>query len=81
MQLIEDAKTVLLKAWSVRLALLAAVFSAMEVALPFFAPFVPPHTMAILAVVASSGAAIARVVAQPKMREQQATWPEVEDGP
>lgn len=67
MQLIDDAKTVLLKAWSVRLALLGAVFSAAEVALPFFAPFVPPHTMAILAVVASAGAAIARVVAQPAM--------------
>lgn len=67
MELIEDAKNVLLKAWSVRLALLAALFSAMEVALPFFAPFVPQHTMAVLAVVASAGAAIARVVAQPKM--------------
>lgn len=67
MQLIDDAKTVLLKAWSVRLALLSAAFSAAEVALPFFAPFVPPHTMAIMAVVASAGAAIARVVAQPAM--------------
>ena len=69
MELIADAKTVILKAWSIRLALLAAVFSAAEVALPFFAPFVPPHTMAILAVVASSGAAIARVIAQPKMHD------------
>jgi hypothetical protein len=69
MTLIEDAKSVLLKAWSVRLALLAALFSAAEVALPFFAPFVPAHTMAILALFASSGAAIARVVAQPKMHE------------
>ncbi len=79
MQFIQDAKTVLMKAWSVRLALLAAVFSAMEVALPFFAPFVPPHTMAILAVVASAGAAIARIVSQPKMHTQKADWPEVED--
>jgi hypothetical protein len=69
MQLIQDAKTVLLKAWSVRLALLAALFSAAEVALPFFAPFMPPHMMAILALLASTGAAIARVVAQPKMHE------------
>lgn len=69
MQLIDDAKTVLLKAWSVRLALLGAVFSAAEVALPFFAPFVPAHTMAILAVVASAGAAIARVVAQPALHQ------------
>lgn len=67
MELIEDAKTVLLKAWSVRLALLGAAFSAAEVALPFFAPFVPEHTMAVLAVIASSGAAIARVVAQPSL--------------
>jgi hypothetical protein len=67
MKLIEDAKTVLLRAWSIRLALLAAVFSAAEVALPFFAPFVPPKTMAILALLASTGAAIARLVAQPTM--------------
>lgn len=66
MTLIQDAKVVLLKAWSIRLALLAAVFSAAEVALPFFAPFMPPHVMAIAAVFASTGAAVARVVAQPK---------------
>ena len=68
MTLIDNAKEVLLKAWSVRLALLGAMFSAAEVSLPFFAPLelVPPGTMAILAMVASSGAAIARIVAQPK---------------
>ena len=68
MTLIDNAKEVLLKAWSVRLALLGAMFSAVEVSLPFFAPLelVPPGTMAILAMVASSGAAIARIIAQPK---------------
>lgn len=66
MTLIDDAKNVLLKAWSVRLALLGAAFSAAEVALPFFDPFFPPRTMAVLALIASAGAAIARVVAQPK---------------
>jgi hypothetical protein len=65
--LITDAKTVLLKAWSVRLALLGAAFSAAEVALPFFDPFLPPKTMAVLALIASAGAAIARVVAQPEL--------------
>lgn len=69
MELIQDAKTVATKAWSVRLAMLGAVFSAAEVALPFFSPFVPEKTMAILALVASAGAAVARVVAQPKMRK------------
>jgi len=69
MTLIDDAKTVLLKAWSIRLALLGAMFSALEVALPFFQPLdiFPPTTMAILALVASSGAALARLIAQPKM--------------
>lgn len=65
MELIEDAKQVLLKAWSVRLALLSAALSALEVALPFFTTFIPPNTMAILAVCTSAGAAVARIVAQP----------------
>ena len=67
MTLIDDAKTVLLKAWSIRLALLGALFSAAEVALPFFAPLglIPPTTMAVLALICSSGAAVARLVAQP----------------
>ena len=65
MTLVDDAKTILFKAWSVRLALLSAVLSAAEVALPYFTGFVPPGTMAILAIVTSSGAAIARIVAQP----------------
>jgi len=69
MTLIEDAKTVVLKAWSIRLALLGAFFSALEVALPFFQPLdiFPPTTMAALALIASAGAALARLVAQPKM--------------
>ena len=67
-KLIDNAKEVLLKAWSVRFAVLAALFSAVEVALPFFEPLglVPPRTMAVLALVASAGAALARLVAQPK---------------
>lgn len=69
MELIKDAKTVLLRAWSIRLAILSAAFSAMEVALPFFDGLVPPRTMAILALVASSGAAFARLVAQPQLHK------------
>lgn len=67
MELIDDAKTILFKAWSVRLALLGAAFSAAEVALPFFNPFLPPKTMAILALISSAGAAVARIVAQPSI--------------
>lgn len=71
MTLIDNAKEVLFKAWSIRLALLSAIISAMEVALPFFTTFIPPNTMAILAVLTSAGAAIARLVAQPNTLPQQ----------
>ena len=71
MELIQDAKTVLFKAWhsSVRLAVLSAVFSAAEVSPPDFTGLIPPHTMALLAVFTSAGAAAARLVAQPQMYE------------
>ena len=69
MKLIDDAKSVLLKAWSIRLALLSALFGAAEVAVPYFAPFLPPGVMAVLATVSSVGAAVARVTAQPKMHD------------
>ena len=69
MTLVDDAKTILIKAWSIRLALLSAALSAAEVALPYFTDFVPPNTMAILAVVTSASAAVARVVAQPAMKD------------
>ena len=70
--LIPDWSLVLKKAWSVRLAVLAAAFSAAEVALPFFTPFFPDRTMAVLAVLASTGAVIARIWAQPSMHAEDA---------
>lgn len=70
MELLPEWKQLLDKAWSFRLALLAAVFSAAEVALPFLAPTlsesIPPKTMAAIAVVVALGAAFARLIAQPK---------------
>lgn len=70
--LIPDWRLILRKAWSVRLAVLAAAFSAAEVALPFFTPFFPDRTMAVLAVLASTGAVIARIWAQPSMHAEDA---------
>jgi hypothetical protein len=67
MTFIDNAAEVLKKAWSIRLSMLAALFSAAEVALPFFTDFVPPHTMAIVAVFTAAGAAVARLIAQPKI--------------
>lgn len=65
MTLIDNAKEVFLKAWSIKLSVLSAVLSAAEVALPFFTDFVPPRTMAVLAVFTAAGSAAARLVAQP----------------
>ncbi|MBU3577562.1 hypothetical protein [Polynucleobacter sp. UK-Kesae-W10] len=67
MKLIDDWKTVAVKAWSMRLALLSATFSGAEVALPYFNGIVPPGTFAVLALVISVGAALSRLVHQPKM--------------
>lgn len=69
MTLIDNAKEVFLKAWSIKLSMLSAVLSAAEVALPFFTDFVPPRTMAVLAVFTAAGAAAARLVAQPAIKK------------
>jgi hypothetical protein len=66
---IENAARVLKQAWSIRLALLSAVFSALEFALPFLTDAIPPKTMAILAIFTAVGSAAARLVAQPKLHE------------
>ncbi len=69
MKLIDDAGRVLRNAWSVRLALLSALFSGLELAIPFLGDFLPPRLMAALALVTGVGAAVARLVAQPRLRE------------
>lgn len=55
------------KAWSIRLAALAAMFSAAEVILPMFADLIPRNLFAALSFVAIVGAAVARVIDQPEM--------------
>jgi hypothetical protein len=67
MTFIEDWDKKFHKLWSIRLALLTAVFGALEVALPFFTGIVPPGTMAGLASFTAIGSAVARVIAQPKL--------------
>ena len=66
---IENAGRVLKRAWSIRLAMLSAVFSALEFALPFLTDVVPSKTMAILAAFTAIGSAAARLIAQPKIHE------------
>ena len=57
-------KEILKKAWSVRLMIVAALLSGIEVILPFFATAVPPGIFAALSFLAVSSAFVARLVAQ-----------------
>ena len=64
MAFIEDWKRQFPKLWSVRLALLSAVFSAIEAGFNVYTTGQPP-LIALSAMLVSLGSAIARVVAQP----------------
>ena len=72
MNLVSDWKVIALKAWSMRLILLAGLLSGLEVAMPaiadFFEPLdlIPQGTFALLAALVSAGAGVARIVAQPR---------------
>ena len=65
--LLPDWQRILKQAWSIRLTLLAGLFSAAEVILPLFVDVLPRHLFVVLAFVAIVGAALARLVAQPEM--------------
>lgn len=66
MKLYQDWRRILRKAWSVRLGVLAGLFSAAEVILPLFVDAIPRNLFALLSFVAVMGAVVARLVAQPK---------------
>jgi len=62
--LVNDAKAVALKAWSVRLAALATVFSTLEALQPLLQIFVPAGTFAIIGALFGLGTIIARFIKQ-----------------
>ena len=70
MQLLANWKTILAKAWSVRLIILAVILSGIEVMLPLLQPALegtmPKGLFAALAGIASASALAARIIAQPK---------------
>jgi hypothetical protein len=69
MTLIDNWKAVATRAWSMRLVVLSAILSGAEVALPLFSDAVHRGTFAALAIVVSLGAAVSRLVAQPKLHQ------------
>lgn len=68
MTLNENWRLLLRKAWSVRLMLIAFVFTMAEVMLPFFSDEVPPRLFAVLSGIAVAGAFVSRLIAQKDMR-------------
>ena len=64
MMLIEEWRTVLKRAWSVRLMIIAALLSGVEIILPMFSDIVPRGLFAALSFAATVGASVARFVAQ-----------------
>jgi hypothetical protein len=64
-----DWKQILRKAWSVRLIILAGLFSALEVVVPLFDDAFPRNTFAVLSGITTAAALIARVMMQRNMDE------------
>ena len=64
MTLICNWREVLAKSWAIRLALVSAALTAIEVALPLFTTVVPAGLFAIAATIIGVAGAVARVVYQ-----------------
>ena len=67
LSLLDDWRRVARRAWSIRLSVVAAIFTAAEVVVALFGDVLPRGVFVLLAFSASIGAAIARLVAQPEM--------------
>lgn len=65
--LTDDWKKILRKAWSFRLAMLAALLSGVETVLPMLEPSMQTGIFSGLSFVVAVGAGAARIVAQPSM--------------
>lgn len=71
MNLLPNWKWLVRKAWSLRLMLLAAVLSGIEVALPFFSSSVPTGAFAAASFVVVAAAFVARLTAQKSMEQRR----------
>ena len=67
-----DWQTVLRRAWSIRLMLLAGLLSGCEVALPLLGDALPRNLFAVLSMLAVSGGFVARLLAQQDMNDGRA---------
>ena len=68
--LLPEWRWLIRKAWSVRLVVLSALLSGIEVVLPLFVDSMQRNVFAVLAMLAAIGAGVARVIAQPRMERR-----------
>lgn len=68
MMLYENWKQLLRKAWSIRLMILAFIFTGLEVALPLLSESIPNKLFAVLSGFAVAGAFVSRLVVQKDMQ-------------
>ena len=71
MRMIEDWKKVLRYGWSIRLIVLAGLLSGLEIVLPMFGDVLPRRLFAALMFSVTVAAFIARLTAQPKMKDRE----------
>ena len=64
MRLRREWKTILKRAWSVRLTLLAGIFTTAEAVVPVFVDAMPRGVFVALSAVSIIGAMVSRVIAQ-----------------
>ena len=65
--LLPDWQNILRRAWSIRFSILATVFTTVEVLVPVFGEALPRGMFVLLALAASIGATVSRLLAQPGM--------------
>lgn len=70
MMLIDNWKDVVKKAWSIRLMVLAGLFSGLEVILPLFVYDLPRNVFAGLSMLVILAAFVARLMAQQELRRE-----------
>jgi hypothetical protein len=69
MKLIENWRDIAKRAWSMRLMVLAALLSGVEIVLPLFSEALPRGLFAVLSFLAVAGAFVARLIAQKGLSE------------
>jgi len=65
-RLVDNWRTVLRKAWSIRMILLSSALTGVEMALPLFTDAFPRNVFLGLSIGVAIAAAVFRIIAQPK---------------